>query len=275
MNKQYHATTQRTFRQAVMHLLESEYKLVGSHKVIQMIADDIIELHTEYYRDANLVQPGHIVWRGTLDDGRKPFPGRRAGEEPTVTAVLPLVPAEDIAERAQGCPPGTDGQTWARERNARRVARLVKAARNNPSGPLLLALADLSLLLNRSTSTVRRYIRDHFEQTGELLATKGYVLDLGRNPTHKDIILQLYEQGIPPPDIARRTDHSLDAVDHYIKDYERVKSLLGKGLTVHEISQVIGRGQGTVLQYREIVLKFHPDLAPVAQKEVRGTGDDN
>jgi hypothetical protein len=232
MSKLYCAATQRTFWQAVIHLLESEYKLVGSRKVIQMIADDIIELHTEYYRETDLVPPGHIVWRGTLDDGHKPLPGRKAGEEPTVTAVLPLVTAEDIVERVQGCPPGTDGQTWARQRNIRRVVRLVKAARNNPSGPLLLAQADLSLLLNRSISTVHRYIQDHFEQTGELLATKGYVLDLGSQPTHKDVILRLYEQGVPPPDIARRTDHSLHAVDHYIKDYERVKSLLGKGLTV-------------------------------------------
>jgi len=44
----YHAATQGTFRQAVIHLLENEYKLVGSHKVIQMIADDIAELRAEY-----------------------------------------------------------------------------------------------------------------------------------------------------------------------------------------------------------------------------------
>jgi hypothetical protein len=54
---------------------------------------------------------------------------------------------------------------------------------------------------------------DHFEQTGELLPTKGYVLDQGSKPTHKGIILRLYEQGVAPPDIARITGHSLEAVD--------------------------------------------------------------
>lgn len=266
-HEHYHAATQRTFRQAVIHLLEHEYKLVGSHKVIQMIADDIVELHREYYREADLVPPGHIAWRGTLNEGRKPPTGRRAGEEPTVTAVLPLITAEDIAELAQGCPKGKHQRAWARERDIRRVARLMKAARDNPSGPLLLALADLSLLLNRSIPSVRQYILEHFEQTGELLATKGYILDLGSRPTHKRIILRLYEQSVAPPDIARRTDHSLLAVDRYIKDYERVKVLLTKGLTVSEISQAIGRGLQAVVQYYKIVSEFHPDLVTTTQRE--------
>jgi len=266
-HEHYHAATQRTFRQAVIHLLEHQYKLVGSHKVIEMMADDLVELHREYYREADLVPAGHIAWRGTLDDGRKPPTGRRAGEEPTVTAVLPLITAEDIAELAQGCPKGKHQRTWSRERDIRRMARLVKAARNNPSGPLLLALAELSLLLNRSIPTIRQYILEHFEQSGELLPTKGYILDLGSKPTHKRIILRLYEQGVAPPDIARQTDHSLVAVDRYIKDYERVKVLLTKGLTVNEISQAIGRGLRTVLQYSEIVAEFHPDAVITAREE--------
>lgn len=263
----YHAATQRTFRQAIIHLLEHEYKLVGSHKVIQMIADDVTDLRAEYYRDAARVGPGHIVWRGTLDEGRKPPAGRRAEDEPTVTAVLPLITAEDIAELAQGCPKGKHGRIWSHERNIRRVVRLVKAGLDNPGGRLLLSLADLSLLVNRSIGTVRRCILSHFERTGELLPIKGYVLDQGSKPTHKGIILRLYEKGVAPPDIARITGHSLEAVDRYIKDYERVKVLLDKGLTANEISHAIGRGLRTVLQYHEIVIEFHPDLVPAAREE--------
>ena len=263
----YHAATQRTFRQAIIHLLENEYKLVGSHKVIQMIADDIVDLHREYYRETAWVPPGHIVWRGTLDEGRKPPAGQRAEEESTVTAVLPLITPEDIAELTQGCPKGKHGCTWAHERDIRRVVRLVKAGLDNPAGRQLLSLADLSLLINRSMITVRRCIADHLERTGELLPIKGYVLDQGSSPTHKGVILRLYEKGIAPPDIARITGHSLKAVDRYIKDYERVKVLLRKNLNVTEISHAIGRGLRTVLQYHQIVLEFHPDLIPAAREE--------
>lgn len=257
----YHATTQHTFRQAIVYLLETECKLVGSHRVIQMIADDVVELQAEYYRDADEVPPGHIVWRGTLDQGHKPAVGRRAEDEPTVTAVLPLITDGDVVERAQGCPAGKHAGTWARERSIRRLVRLVKAGLDNPAGRQVLSLAELALLLNRSIATVGRYVREHFERTGELLPIKGYVLDQGSRPTHKGHVLRLYEQGFAPPDVARATNHSLEAVDRYIKDYERVKVLLNKRLTVKEISHAIGRGERTVIEYRDIALEFHPNLA--------------
>jgi hypothetical protein len=263
----YYASTQRTFRQAVIHLLENEYKLVGSRKVLEMIADDIAHLQADYYRGADQVPPGHIVWRGTLDPGHKLPANLRAEEEPTVTAVLPLVTAEDIAEAAQGCPRGQTATQWAHQRDIRRIARLVKAGWNNPGGRLLLSQAELSLLANRAIGTVRRCITDYLEQTGELLPIKGYVLDQGSKPTHKRVILRLYEKGMAPPDIAQRTNHSLQAVDHYIKDYERVKVLLGKGLSVTEISQAVGKGVQTVLQYQKIIHQFHPHLVSADQLE--------
>ncbi len=265
--RHYHATTQRTFRQALIHLLEHEYKLVGSRKVIEMIAADIVHLQEEYYRPVNQVPPGHIVWRGTLDSGRKAQAGRRAEDEPTVTAVLPLITEEDLAEVAQGCPKGKHGTIWAYERDVRRAARLVKAGLDNPAGRLLLSQADLALVLNCGLGRVRRCIQEHLAQTGEFLPTKGYVLDQGSNPTHKSVILRLYEKAVAPPDIARHTEHSLEAVDRYIKDYECVKVLLRKGLNVTEIAQAIGRGRRTVLQYYQIAIEFHPNLAPADQEE--------
>ena len=137
----------------------------------------------------------------------------------------------------------------------------------NPSGRLLLSQADLSLLVNRAIRTVRRCIYDHFEETGELLPIKGYVLDRGSKPTHKGMIIQLYEQGMSPPDIARATSHGLDAVDHYLKDYERVKVLVDKGLSLSEISQAIGRGLPTVKQYYKLVLSFYPELNDDTREE--------
>ena len=52
----------------------------------------------------------------------------------------------------------------------------------------------------------------------------------------------------------------------YIKDYERVKVLLGNGLRVSEMDHAIGRGQRTVHQYGKIVLEFRPDLIPPTQE---------
>lgn len=260
----YLSSTKRTFQQAITHLLENEYKIVGSHKVIQMMADDIVNLHEEYYRDIDTVGPGCLVWRGTLDTGHKPPYGQRTEDEPTVTAVLPLITAEDIAELVQGCPEGKTSHEWSRERSIRRMVRVVEAGLNNPKGRLLLSLAELSLLLNRSISTVSDYKEHYHKESGKLLPIKGYIQDRGSKPTHKVPILTLYEQGTSPPDIAKATNHTLKSVDRYIKDYERVKVLLRTELSVAEISHAIGKGKRTVLEYRKIALKYHPDLAPAS-----------
>jgi hypothetical protein len=95
-------------------------------------------------------------------------------------------------------------------------------------------------------------------------AKEGFILDQGSNPTHKAIILRLCEEGEAPPDIARATEHSLEAVDRYIKDYERVKVLLGQGLTVREISLATDQGESTVLQHHRVACPFHPNLASAA-----------
>jgi hypothetical protein len=68
------------------------------------------------------------------------------------------------------------------------------------------------------------------------------------------------EQGLEPPDIARETGHSLKSVDRYLKDYERVKLLLKREMSVKEIGIMIDRGQNVVLEYVEIARQYHADL---------------
>ncbi|MDQ3019912.1 MAG: DUF1670 domain-containing protein [Bacteroidota bacterium] len=50
-----------------------------------------------------------------------------------------------------------------------------------------------------------------------MLPLKGYVLDQGSLPTHKGIIIRLYENGVSPADIVLKTSHSQDAVDQVYK----------------------------------------------------------
>ena len=126
--------------------------------------------------------------------------------------------------------------------------------------------AELSVLMNRSLSTIRKYLDTYREKTNEILPLKGYVLDQGSLPTHKGIIISLYEQGISPVDIVLRTSHSQDAVDRYIKHYSQIKKLLQKGLNEIEIKGITGRSIKVVRAYIKLYQDFNPVQAQMDKK---------
>jgi hypothetical protein len=115
--------------------------------------------------------------------------------------------------------------------------------------------------MNLGHDNTRKKLSQYQIEKGEVLPLKGTILDQGASTTHKGIIINLYEKKIAPPDIARQTGHSLEAVDRYISDYERVKMLLRKGANVKEVSQLIGRGLRTVKEYERITTLYHPEIA--------------
>ena len=135
------------------------------------------------------------------------------------------------------------------------MARLLKSAKSQGG---LLSGAELSVMMNRSLSTIGKYLEAYREKTGEILPLKGYVLDQGSLPTHKGIIISLYEQGISPADIVLKTGHSQDAVDRYIKQYDQIKRLIRKGLDETAIKEITGRSVKVVKEY----IKLHKDLNP-------------
>jgi hypothetical protein len=89
---------------------------------------------------------------------------------------------------------------------------------------------------------------------------KGYVIDQGSNPTHKGIIISLYEEGVSPADIVLKTGHTQGAVDRYIKAYEQVLQLVQKKHDAISICQITGRPMNTNIQYLRLVKEFHPEL---------------
>ena len=95
----YESIPKRSFRNVIIRLLEENYRLLGSHKVIQMIADDVCRLHKEFYPEIEKESFGHIVWRTTKATKRKPSYGTKAEDYEVQTVILPLITDEDIDNR--------------------------------------------------------------------------------------------------------------------------------------------------------------------------------
>ena len=152
----------RSFRNSVIHLMEHNYKLVGSHKVLAMMADDIVELHParrsggkEYYPDTSKIGWGSIVWQTTAATEKKPSYGTKVEEQQIKTVILPLVTLEDVEDRIHShYRRGKDtNQKKQAERDVKTMSRLVKSAHKQGG---LLTGAELAVLMNRSLNAIGR-----------------------------------------------------------------------------------------------------------------------
>lgn len=243
----YESIKKRDFKSALINILESDYKLLGSRKIIELLSEDIEDLHNEYYPHRDRVGNGEIVFRTTKDDGQRQSYGKKTEDYASISVILPLVTNDDI-ERRIYYKKGDKNSNYKHQnsRDIETMARLLKSAKQQGG---LLSGAELSMLMNRSLGTIGKYLKAYLEDTGEILPLKGYVLDQGSLPTHKGIIITLYEGGMSPADIVLKTSHSQDAVDRYIKQYDQIKKLLQKGLDEKAIVAITGRSLKTVKQY--------------------------
>lgn len=254
----YESMGKRDFKTSLIRLLETEYKVLGSRRVLMMLADDVEQLHQEYYPLRNRLGFGDVVWQTTKDDGQRPNYGKKTEDYAVATVILPLIRKEDIERRIyfkKG-----DRNSNYRHREARDIELMVRLLKSAKAQGGLLSGAELSVLMNRTTGTIGKYLKAYFEKTGEVLPMKGYVLDQGSNPSHKGIIISLYEQAISPADIVLKTGHTQNAVDRYIKTYDQVLALVRKKHDAISISQITGRTLHTVRQYLRLVKDFHPEL---------------
>lgn len=252
----YESINKRNFRTAIINLLEKEYKIIGSRKILEILADDIENLHREYYPKQDQVGFGQIIFTTTKDDGQRQSYGKKTEDYGSRTVVLPLITKEDV-ERRIYFKKGDKNSNY-KHREARDIETMVRILKSAKSQGGLLSGAELSVLMNRSLTSIRKYLDAYTRTTKEILPLKGYVLDQGSLPTHKGIIISLYEQGKSPADIVLKTGHSQDAVDRYIKHYEQIKKLKRKGIDEIAIKEITGRSKKVVKEY----IKLYKDLNP-------------
>jgi len=249
----------RSFRNSLIRLLENDYKILGSRRILEILSDDVESLIKEYYPPQDRVRAGMICWVTTKKTRRKPSYGKKTEDYETVTVYLPLVTEDDINKRVfirEG-----DRNSYYKRCKSRDLETMVRLIRSTWEQDGMLCQAELAVLLNRSLRTIGQYLSEYEAlHPKEALPLKGYILDQGSRPTHKGIILTLYEQGVDPTEISNRTNHSLEAVDSYIKKYNRVKELYRTDISREKIKKVTGMGLTIIDQLLRIAVHFHADI---------------
>jgi len=259
VNTSYIGSGQRTFRQAVIRLLETEYGFLNSRRVMSMLAEDVEELADKFHPEATRIRSGWLVFTGTKAVGGKARPGQSAGDYQLVTLSWPVLLAEDI-EATIHIPAGKERRRALSDLLKKRLQRIIEHGLEHPDGPVLLTCADLGLMLGQTDSKISYLLKQLREETGKTLITKGYYFDQGVRPTHKAEIVALYEQGMDEADIARQSSHAQSSVGRYLRDYERVKLLVSHHMTAEQISPTAGLRPSVADAYVKLVQKYHPDL---------------
>lgn len=236
--KHYRSAQSRFLAGALEEFFEREFGRHFGLILRRKIVEEVMKLIGTLTPAVDQLQPGQCLWVAVDALTRADSPQRKLRP-----VILTLVTQEDVARLSRG----ERMQQIAQES----IARIMREAYQQGA---LLSMRDIELLSWHRSGTLTKY-RTDYEQAHEcVLPHTGSLHDMGSCLTHKDIIVRkaLFE-GIAPRDVARQTNHSLQAVERYTKDYQRVEQCYKKGFSQENIALVTGIARHGVRQYIELV----------------------
>ncbi len=90
-------------------------------------------------------------------------------------------------------------------------------------------------------------------ETNRVVPRRGIIHDAGSNVSHKRIIcLKRYVEGKSSDQIARETYHSIEAVDRYLGQFDRVRHGRSQRLSIIETAHILNCSVSLVKAYRKI-----------------------
>jgi hypothetical protein len=134
------------------------------------------------------------------------------------------------------------------------IARIMKEAYQQGG---ILSTRDVSLILatNNGAISLARIQYETEQQTA--LPHPGVLHDMGSTITHKNMIVYKYVVEKKATNIiALETNHTQRAVDHYIRDFNRVKTLLDDNKDVQFIHIATKIAKPIIKQYQDIYNQY-------------------
>lgn len=260
--KKFRRIHDKSLEQVLLHRFLNHYGYDKGEVTVRAIVSDLLQVIERHFliarphEDAVLLKYGQMAWPAVPIEER-PKRGQHIQHIPMKLVTLTFLCDEDVQMIRDGFK--------TRELRIKRMVRWVDQAFDQ--GALLTQL-DLAVLLNVCDSVVSGYVNEYQNLTGRLLPTRGNIHDLSGAITHKREIIALYLQGNDTPRIARKTNHSKEAVDRYIRDFETVRLLADKVTTDLDRIGQLGRVNPRVVQQ-------YLDLLPTDPRRARESPEDD
>jgi len=207
------------------------------------IVDDLLTTVEQYYRysDNSFIKPGQMVWHAIPVD-EYPAKGKSIAQTRLKPVVLDIISEQDIEDMKT--------PIHHRELRMRRTERWTTQAFDQGA---LLSNLDLAVLFGINEFTANKYVLEYQSLYNRSLPTRGRIQQFGGGQTHKHLIISDYLKGYLVPTICQRTNHSKDAVERYIRDFEAIKLLSKHFDDLTTISLVARLSKSVVSQYIDLL----------------------
>ena len=241
IRKKFGPLRDKTLRNALAHRIVKEFPRIGGPRICQLCADMILEVIFKHMRPRDHLTHGQTLWMAVCVN-EPPRLHQRIADTTLVPVLLDLSTAEDVQRRLD--------RLSASQRLLHKAIRLCQQAYQQGG---LLSNCDLAELLNTTDSDIAHVLTRHERLTNTVVPRRATVHDVGTGLTHKRIICwKRYAEGKEPHIVARETYHSLEAVDRYLGQYDRVRHCRLEGLTPEQTAHALGCGLPLVREYLAI-----------------------
>lgn len=239
--KHYSSAHDRFLKPAIVNFFEREFCGMFGPVVRENIADALIDLFNSLCPESSRLKPGQVIWNAL--DRRTRADSEKRRYRPV---ILSLVTDDEVSMFEKNCPVKLIRQNV--------IARMIKEAYQQGA---VLSTRDLSLLLISAPSWLSHQRIEYEKQNQTILPHTGVIHDMGTTLTHKRIIIYKHVVEKKDPSIvARETNHSQPAVDKYLKDFNRVKTLVNDNKDVEFIHHTTNIARAVIRQYLQIINNY-------------------
>jgi hypothetical protein len=242
--KHYRSAHDRFLKPMITNFLVHELRYLGPVTAAN-VADELIRIFEENTPQKNRLKHGQILWNALDKNTRGDSPKRKYK-----TVVLSVVTDDDVTMFEQG--------VSTKEIRKQVIARMMKEAYRQGG---ILSTRDVGLMLSVRSPAISSARIEYEKENNVVLPHPGVLHDMGSTVTHKEMIVYKYVvEKKATNKIALETNHSQRAVDHYIKDFNRVKALLEEDKTIEFIHLITQIAKPVIKQYQAIFNQYVKEL---------------
>jgi hypothetical protein len=239
--RKYCTAHDRLLEPAIMNFFAREFSGMFGPMVSKNIASSLVNIFNELCPETTRLKPGQVLWNALSRNTRADSINRKY-----IPVVLTLVSDNDINLFEKQVP--------AKKIKQQIMARMILET-NKQGGAL--SMRDLSLLLSTNASDLSRMRAEWEQEHNTILPHTGVVHDMGSTITHKvQIVVKHIIEKKAPNIVARETNHSQSAVDHYLRDYHRVKTLHKDRKDIEYIHLATNLSKSVINQYLKIINQY-------------------